>query len=424
MGRVADPYGSPLAGELAADVLERFLRYVRIDTQSDRDSEIYPSTARQLDLSRLLLDELRGLGLEAELTENGYVLATLPAVGTEGGPTVGLLAHVDTSPDAPATGVDPQVWRDYDGGEIALPGDPAQVLSPATSPLLAERIGHDLVTSDRPTLLGHGDQGAGVAEIRPPSPGSSAHPGRPQARARIGFTVDEEVGHGVDRFDLDRFGADFAYTLDGQVVGEIENETFSAVELKRDVQGVGVHPGLAKGVLVSPVKLGARFVSSLPPDRLSPETTEEREGFVHPYRVEGGADGVTVTLIARDHDGAKLEEHVALVQRLAEDAVADEPRASVSIERWDQYRNMREALDRVPHVVEAALEETRRAGLEPRVESIWGGTDGSRLTEIGLPTPNIFAGRNEFHSVREWVTVEDMASSAATVVELLKLLAE
>jgi tripeptide aminopeptidase len=423
MGRVADPYGSPLAGELAADVLERFLRYVRIDTQSDRDSETYPSTARQLDLSRLLLDELRGLGLEAELTDNGYVLATLPAVGTEGGPTVGLLAHVDTSPDAPATGVDPQVWRGYDGGEIALPGDPAQVLSPATSPLLAERIGHDLVTSDGSTLLGADDK-AGVAEIMAAVAWLLAHPDVPRARARIGFTVDEEVGHGVDRFDLDRFGADFAYTLDGQVVGEIENETFSAVELKVTFKGVGVHPGLAKGVLVSPVKLGARFVSSLPPDTLSPETTEEREGFVHPYRIEGGAEGVTVTLIARDHDGAKLEEHVALVQRLAEDAVADEPRASVSIERWDQYRNMREALDRVPHVVEAALEATRRAGLKPKLESIRGGTDGSRLTEMGLPTPNIFTGGNEFHSVREWVTVEDMAISAATVVELLKLLAE
>ena len=188
-------------------------------------------------------------------------------------------------------------------------------------------------------------------------------------------------------------------------MGEIENETFSAVELKVTFKGVGVHPGLAKGVLVNPVKLAARFVSSLPPDTLSPETTEGREGFVHPYKIEGGADGVTVTLIARDHDGAKLEEHVALVQRLAEDAVADEPRASVSIDRWDQYRNMREALDRVPHVVEAALEATRRVGLEPRLESIRGGTDGSRLTEMGLPTPNIFTGGNEFHSVREWVTV-------------------
>jgi tripeptide aminopeptidase len=421
---VGRPYGSTVAQELETDVLERFVRYVRIDTQSDRDSDTYPSTAKQLDLSRLLESELRELGLDdVELTEHGYVLATLPAVGTDGGPTVGLLAHVDTSPDAPGAGVDPQVWRGYDGGELVLPGDPAKVLSPETSPLLAERIGHDIVTSDGTTLLGADDK-AGVAEIMAAVAWLAARPDVPRARARVGFTVDEEVGRGVDHFDLERFGADFAYTLDGQLVGEIENETFSAVELKVTFRGVGVHPGSAKGVLVNPVKLAARFVASLPPDTLSPETTEEREGFVHPYRIEGGADGVTVTLIARDHDAAKLEEHVELVRRLASDAVADEPRASVTIDRWDQYRNMREALDRAPHVVEAALEATRRAGLEATLASIRGGTDGSRLTEMGLPTPNIFTGGNEFHSVREWVTVQDMATSSATVVELLKLLAE
>jgi tripeptide aminopeptidase len=421
---VRGPYGSKLADELEADVLDRFARYVRIDTQSDRDSGTYPSTAKQLDLSRLLESELRGLGLDdVELTEHGYVLATLPAVGVEGGPTVGLLAHVDTSPDAPGSGVVPQVWRDYDGGRLVLPGDSTQVLSPTTSPLLGERAGHDVVTSDGTTLLGADDK-AGVAEIMAAVAWLVAHPGVRRARARICFTVDEEVGHGVDHLDLERFGADFAYTLDGQVVGEIENETFSAVELKVSFHGVGVHPGLAKDVLVNPVKLAARFVASLPPDSLSPETTEGREGFVHPYEIDGGPAGVTVTLIVRDHDGAKLEEHVALVQRLAEDTVAGEPRASLSVHRWDQYRNMREALDGVPQVVEAALEATRRAGLEPTLESIRGGTDGSRLTEMGLPTPNIFTGGNEFHSVREWVTVQDMAISAATVVELLKLLAE
>jgi tripeptide aminopeptidase len=421
---VGRPYGSKVAEELEADVLDRFVRYVRIDTQSDRDSATYPSTSKQLDLSRLLEAELRELGLDdVELTEHGYVLATLPAVGADGGSTVGLLAHVDTSPDAPGTGVDPQVWRDYDGGELVLAGDPTKVLSPATSPLLAKRAGHDVVTTDGTTLLGADDK-AGVAEIMAAAAWLLAHPDVPRARARIGFTVDEETGRGVDRFDLERFGADFAYTLDGQLVGEIENETFSAVELKLTFRGVGVHPGYAKGVLVNPVKLAARFVAGLPPDTLSPETTEGREGFVHPYRIEGGAEGVTVTLIARDHDGAKLEEQVELVRRLAEEAVEDDSRASVSIDRWDQYRNMREALDRVPHVVEAALEATRRAGLEATLASIRGGTDGSRLTEMGLPTPNIFAGGNEFHSVREWVTVQDMAISAATVVELLKLLAE
>jgi tripeptide aminopeptidase len=421
---VSAPYGSPLAGELRHDVLDRFIRYARIDTQSARGSETYPSTQKQLELSRLLVDELRGLGLDdVQLTEDGYVFATLESVGAAGGPTVGLLAHVDTSPDAPGTGVEPKVWRDYDGGELVLPGDPTQVLSPETSPLLAERIGHDIVTSDGTTLLGADDK-AGVAEIMAAVAWLLAHPAVPRARTRIGFTVDEEVGLGTDRFDLESFGADFAYTVDGLLVGEVENETFSAVELKARFEGFGVHPGSAKGKLVNPVKLAARFVESLPRDTLSPETTEGREGFVHPFAIEGGSEGVTVTLILRDHDGAKLESHEALVRRLAEEAVADEPRATVGFERWDQYRNMRESLDREPQVVEAALEATRRVGLSPALASIRGGTDGSRLTEMGLPTPNLFTGGNEYHSVREWASVEDMAISAATIVELLKLLAE
>jgi tripeptide aminopeptidase len=417
------PYGSEVAAELLDDVLERFLRYVRIDTQSDRAMRTYPSTEAQLDLIRLLADELRALGLdEVEITEHGYVFATLPSVGAPDTPTVGLIAHVDTSPDAPGTGVAPQVWHDYDGGELVLPGDPSQVLSPETSPLLAKRVGHDIVTSDGTTLLGADDK-AGVAEIVAATAWLLANPDIPRARARIGFTVDEETGHGTDHFDVERFGADFAYTLDGQEVGEIENETFSAIELEVTFAGVGIHPGSAKGRLVNPVKLAARFVESLPRDTLSPETTEDREGFVHPYKVEGGAGGVTVTLIVRDHDGAKLEEHYALTTRLAEESVAGVPGAAVSFHRWDQYRNMREALDRVPHVVEAAVEATRRAGLEPKLASIRGGTDGTRLTEMGLPTPNVFAGGNDFHSVHEWISVQDMAISAATVVELLRLLA-
>lgn len=421
---MADPYGSPLAAELREDVLDRFLRYVRIDTQAARESGTYPSTLKQLELSRLLLEELRSLGLaDAAMAEHGYVFATLPGIEAGDGPTVGLIAHVDTSPDAPGAGVDPQIWRDYDGGEIVLPGDPGQVLSPATSALLAERVGHDIVTSDGTTLLGADDK-AGVAEIMAAVAWLVAHPEVPRARARIAFTVDEEVGHGTDHFDLERFGADFAYTLDGQMVGEIENETFSAVELKVTFHGVGVHPGSAKGKLVNPVKLAARFVESLPPDSLSPETTEGREGFVHPFEIAGGAGAVTVTLILRDHDWGKLARHETLVRRLAGDAIAGEPRASVTFERWEQYRNMREALDLVPRVVETALEAARRVGLEPRLEAIRGGTDGSRLTELGLPTPNIFAGGNEFHSVREWISVDDMAISAATVVELLELVAE
>jgi tripeptide aminopeptidase len=420
-----DPYGSPLAAELREDALERFLRYVRIDTQSARESETYPSTLEQLELSRLLADELRALGVEeVELTEHGYVFATLAAVGAASdAPTVGLLAHIDTSPDAPGAGVRPQVWPNYDGGELPLKGDPTQVLSPATSAVLADRKGHDIVTSDGTTLLGADDK-AGVAEIMAAVAHLTTHPEIPRAKTRIAFTVDEEVGHGTDHFDIEHFGADFAYTLDGSLVAEIENETFSAVELCVTFRGVGVHPGTAKGKLVNPVKLAARFVGSLPPKMLSPETTEGREGFVHPTAVLGGAETVKVTMILRDHDDAQLEQHEELVRRLAEEAVAGEPRASVTFDRWDQYRNMREALDRVPHVVEAAMEASRRAGLEPKLHAIRGGTDGSRLTELGLPTPNIFTGGNEYHSVREWISVEDMAIAAATVVELLKLWAE
>jgi tripeptide aminopeptidase len=411
----SSPYDNPLAAELETDALERFVRYARIDTQSARESSTYPSTLKQLDLSRLLESELRGLGLgEVELTEHGYVFATL--AGAEG-PTVGLVAHVDVSPDAPAAGVSPQVHPGYGGGELVAG------LSPDTSALLADRIGHDIVTSDGTTLLGADDK-AGVAEIMAAAAWLVAHPEVPRARARIAFTVDEEVGHGTDHFDLARFGADFAYTVDGTVVGEIENETWSAVELKVTFHGVGVHPGTAKGKLVNPIKSAARFVTSLPSDTLSPETTEGREGFVHPGEIAGGVERVTVTLILRDFDRDTLAGHEALVRRLAEEAVADEPRASVSFERWEQYRNMREALDEHPHVVEAALEAARRAGLEPRLASIRGGTDGSRLTEMGLPTPNIFTGGNEYHSVREWISVEDMAVSAATVVELLRLWAE
>ena len=370
-------YGSALADELEADVLERFLRYARIDTQANRNSDTYPSTLKQLDLARLLADELRVLGLEdVELTEHGYVFATLPGVAADGAPTFGLVAHVDTSPDAPGAGVDPQVWRGYDGGELVLPGDRRQVLRPAELPLLAERAGHDIVTSDGTTLLGADDK-AGVAEIMSAVAYLVAHPELPRAPVRIGFTVDEEVGHGTEHFDLEAFGAEFAYTLDGQVVGEIENETFSATELKVTFHGVGVHPGTAKGKLVNAIKLAAAFVERLPKDSLSPETTEEREGFVHPFTVSGGAERATVGLILRDFDRQRLEDHEALVRRLAEETVGEEPRASVTFDRLEQYRNMREELERHPRIVEAAVEATRRVGLEPTLGRIRGGTDGS-----------------------------------------------
>ena len=415
---------SEVARELETDVLERFLRYVQVDTQAKYESDTYPSSLKQLDLIRGLADELRALGIEdVEITEHGYVFATLPAVETEGAPTVGLIAHVDTSPDAPGADVKPQIWKGYDGGELALPGNPRQILSPETSALLAERVGHDIVTSDGTTLLGADDK-AGVAEIMGAVAYLVAHPELARPRVRIAFTVDEEVGHGTDHFDLETFGADFAYTLDGSKVGEIENETFSAIGMSVTFNGRGVHPGTAKGKLVNSIKLAAAFLSSLPAGGLSPETTEGKEGFVHPGRIEGGGEHTTVHLIVRDHDWELLQDHVALVERLASEAVAGIAGASIDVTQEVQYRNMRDTLEQHPRVVEAAEEAARRVGLEPTRGSIRGGTDGSRLTEMGLPTPNVYTGGNEYHSVREWISVQDMATSAATVVELVRVWAD
>ena len=418
----AAPFASQLAEDLATDVVERFLRYVRIDTQAVEGSPTYPSSERQLDLSRLLLEELRGLGLEdAELTEHGYVLATLP--GTVERPVVGLIAHVDTTPEVAGGQVEPVVHSAYPGGPIALPGDPREVLDPEELPELAARVGHDIVTSDGTTLLGADDK-AGVAEIMAAVAYLIRHPEPGRAPARIAFTVDEEIGHGTDHFDLERFGADFAYTLDGSGIGELELETFSAYQVRVTIHGNAVHPGSAKGRLVNALKLAGRLIGSLPPDRLSPETTEGREGYVHPARVRGTAAETVVTFIARDHDDARLEEHVALIRRLAEDVVADEPRARVAVEVEESYRNMRQVLDRHPDVVAAAEEAIRRAGVEPKRTLIRGGTDGARLSERGLPTPNLFTGGQDYHSVREWASVQDMAAAAATVVELVRVWAE
>ncbi|HEY7179588.1 MAG TPA: peptidase T [Gaiella sp.] len=415
-------YASPLAAELADDVLERFLRYVVIDTEASFDETTYPSSAKQLDLSRLLVDELRAIGLDdVELTEHGYVFATLPGT-VEDTPTVGLIAHVDTSPDAPGGGVRPIVHRAYAGEPIRLPGDPGQVLDPGELPQLAERVGHDIVTSDGTTLLGADDK-AGVAEIVAAT-AYLARDSAPRAAVRIGFTVDEEVGRGTDHFDLDQFGADFAYTFDGSGLGELEIETFSADQLKLTIKGVGVHPGTAKGRLVNAVKLLADVIAALPRDTLSPETTEGREGFVHPGRIAGSGSSATLWLIARDHDDAKLAEHVELVRRLATDVVAQQPQASFELEVEEQYRNMRRALDRHPEIVAAAEEAIRRAGVEPVHSIIRGGTDGARLTERGLPTPNLFTGGQDYHSLREWASVQDMAAAAATAVELVRLWGE
>ncbi|MGL6279546.1 MAG: peptidase T [Gaiella sp.] len=416
------PYVCPLAEELAADVLERFLRYVAIDTAADHTTSTYPSRPEQLELSRLLATELRAIGLDdVVLTEHGYVFASLPGT-VPGAPVVGLIAHVDTSPEAPGAGVRPLVHRAWAGEPIVLPGDTRQVLDPAELPELARRVGHDIVTSDGTTLLGADDK-AGVAEIVAAARllvGDDA----PRAPVRIAFTVDEETGRGTKHFDLDEFGADVAYTLDGSGLGELELETFSAYQLKLTIGGVSVHPGSAKGRLVNAIKLLADVVAALPRDGLSPETTEGREGFVHPTRIAGGATEATLWMLLRDHDDAELERHVDRVRALAERVVGAEPRATFTIEVEEQYRNMRSALDAHPEVVAMAEEAIRRIGVEPVHTIIRGGTDGARLSERGLPTPNLFTGGQDYHSVREWASVQDMAAAAATVVELARVWGE
>ena len=415
------PFSSLLAEELAGDVLERFLRYVQVDTQAAHRVSERPSTQKQLDLSRLLVDELRAIGLDdAELNDGHSVFATLPG---SAGTVVGLIAHVDTTPDVTGTGVSPIVHEAWSGEPIVLPGDPRQVLDPSVLPALAARVGHDIVTSDGTTLLGADDK-AGIAEIMAAVAHLARHPERPRPTIRVAFTVDEEVGRGAEDFDLERFGADVAYTLDGSDLGELEIETFSAASVRVTIRGLSVHPGTAKDKLVNAVKLASELVLSVPQGRLSPETTEGREGYVHPHRISGSVEEAIVDFIARDHEDDLLAEHVALIERLAGEVEQREPRAKVDVEIRHSYRNMRPFIEQNPRVVDAALEAIRRAGVEPRLAITRGGTDGAVLSERGLPTPNLFTGGQEYHSVREWASVQDMAAAAATIVELAGVWAE
>ena len=415
-------YSSELAESLATDVLERFLGYVRIDTQSDRAHAQSPSTPGQLELARLLVGELREIGLEdAALDANGFVTATLPG-NVPGAPAIGLLAHVDTTPDESGTGVEPLVHRGYDGGTIALPRG-GTVLDPARMPELTPKAGHDIVTSSGDTLLGADDK-AGVAEVMAAVAYLAAHPEVPRTTVRVGFTPDEEIGKGAFLFDIDGFGAECAYTFDGSEVGELTDETFSAASAALTIHGVEVHPGMATGKLVNAARLAGRVLAALPQDRLTPESTSEREGFIHVHAVHASPGLARIDAIVRDFDDDKLAEHVELLRRTAEEVVATEPRARLEVAIEEQYPNMRRFLDRHPRVSAAAEEAIRREGLEPQRVPIRGGTDGSILSARGLPTPNLFTGGHEYHSVREWASVQDMASASAVAVRLAGVWAE
>jgi tripeptide aminopeptidase len=410
------------AARLAEDAAERLLRYARIDTRSDEDSDTYPSTPGQLDLLRLLRDELEQIGLaDVAMDEHGYVTGTVPSTVDHEVPTIAFFAHVDTAREVSGTGVSPQRVR-YGGGNIEL-GDSGQSIRPEQSPELENHVGHELITTDGTTLLGADDK-AGVAEIMAAVGYLVSQPEIPHGTVKVAFNPDEEVGRGVIHFPVESFGATAAYTVDGSTAGELQSETFSGAQVRMRIHGRAIHPGWAKDELVNAIKIAGEIVSRLPQDRLSPETTEEREGYVHPVLVEGDSAEVELRFIVRDFDDDLLAEHVAFLRGLAEEVCAAEPRCTIEVEDRIQYRNPRIALDRYPKIIANLEEAVRRVGLEPRQTAIRGGTDGSALTEMGLPSANIFTGGHDAHSEREWICVEDMGLAAATLVELARVWAE
>jgi tripeptide aminopeptidase len=399
-------------------VTERFLRYVTIDTQSDPESPTCPSTEKQKDLGSLLAAELKDMGLaDAHLDAHGYVYATIPANTDKKVPVICFCSHMDTSPDCTGRNVKPQIVRNYQGGDIILPGDPSQIIRAAEHPALKDQIGHDIVTTDGTTLLG-ADNKAGVAEIMDAAQFLVRNPQVKHGTIKILFTPDEEIGRGVDKVDLKKLGADFAYTIDGESAGQIEDETFSADAASIIIQGVSTHPGFAKGKMEHAIKIAAGIVERLPKNTCSPETTEGKEGFLHPIGISGALEQTTIGFIVRDFTVAGLKEKEALLERIVKDVMKDYPRSTYRMEVKEQYRNMKEVIDRHPEMVDYAIEAIRRAGLTPERNSIRGGTDGSRLSFMGLPCPNIFAGEHAFHSRLEWVSRQDMEKAAETIVHL------
>ncbi|RMF04304.1 MAG: peptidase T [Bacteroidetes bacterium] len=405
-------------------VLERFLRYVKIDTQSDPNSTSIPSTEKQKDLGRLLAEELQQFGLkDAQLDEYGYVYATLPGNVTHEVATICYCSHMDTSPDCSGKDVKPIVHKNYDGRDLVLPDDPQVVIRLVDHPNLADQIGNDIVTASGTTLLG-ADNKAGIAEIMTAVAYLIDHPEIPHGDIRILFTPDEEIGRGVDKVDMNKLAADFGYTVDGEKRGSLEDETFSADAATVTIHGISAHPGFAKGKLVNALKVAAALVDALPKDRLSPETTSGREGFVHPHSISGSVEQATVKFIIRDFETPKLADYAQLLRDTLERVLTDFPGASGTVEVVEQYRNMKEVLDKHPQVVAHAEAAIKAAGLTPIRNAIRGGTDGSRLSFMGLPCPNIFAGEHAFHSKQEWVSVQDMEKVVEVLVNLARIWAE
>jgi len=400
---------------------ERFLRYVQIDTQSDPKSSSFPSTEKQKDLSRILVDELKQIGItDAHLDECGYVYATIPSTTDKKVPIICFCAHVDTAPDCSGTNVKPIVHKNYRGDDIVLPDDKTQVLRLQDYPYLETQIGNDIITASGTTLLGSDDK-AGVAEIMDVAHFLQTNKHLKHGELKILFTPDEEVGKGVSQVDMTKLGADYAYTLDGGDAGSLEDETFSADGVQLIIHGVIAHPGYAKGKMINAMKIAGRILDSLPKDRLSPESTEGRRGFIHPVRVEGIAEKCTVDFIIRDFETPGLKKKEDFLKTMVEETLRTQPGASFEFIVTEQYRNMKEILDGHPMVVDYAKEAIYRAGLQLKMESIRGGTDGSRLSFMGLPCPNLFAGEQAIHSKLEFISVRDINKAVETMVHLVQI---
>jgi tripeptide aminopeptidase len=404
-----------------SSLLDRFCRYVRIDTQADESSKTYPSTPGQLVLGRMLKDELLALGLTDAVQDSyGIVLATIPSTQPKPAPTIAWMAHIDTSPETSGRDVKPVVHRNYDGNDIVLPGDPSKVLRTAENPDLARLSAKTIITTDGTTLLGSDDK-SGVAVILETAAWLVAHSEIPHGPIRICFTCDEEVGHGVDHVDLGQLGAHVGYTLDGAGAGEVDGETFSADLAVVKITGVNIHPSIAKGRMINAIRLGGMFLDRLPRQTLSPETTADRQGFLHPYRIEGGVGEVALRIILRDFDTGCLKEKAGILRSVAQLLMAEFPGAQIEVNVSQQYRNMADGLVKEPRALSFAEQAVRRVGLEPKFTSIRGGTDGSKLTEMGLPTPNLSTGEHNFHSPLEWTCLEEMETAVKVLVELAKL---
>ena len=404
-------------------VTDRFLRYVVVDTQSDPKSSTQPSTEKQKNLGRILVEELLAIGLsDAHIDEHGYVYATIPSNVDRPVPVICFCSHMDTAPDFTGTSVKPQIVRNYSGGDIQLPGDPQQIIRVNDNPVLRDQIGNDIITSDGTTLLGADDK-AGLAEIVTAAQFLVDNPEIKHGTIKLLFTTDEEIGRGVDKVDLTKLGAEFAYTVDGETAGHIEDETFSADGVEITIQGVAIHPGFAKGKMENAIKIAGAIISRLPKD-VAPETTDGRDGFVHPTGLTGSMEKAALSFIVRDFNDDGLATKEAMLEAIVKDVMAGYPGSSYTFKVKQQYRNMKAILDRHPEIADNAIEAVRRAGMAPVRGSIRGGTDGSRLSFMGLPCANIFAGGHAFHSPLEWVSRQDMEKGVKTLVELAKIWAE